>query len=221
MKLKASTRKPRRKVHKPHLSTVADARAVRSRQRIRAAFLDLLQARYLDQITIREICTKASLNYVTFFRHYLTKDSLLEDIAAEEVKQLVALTLPVFNAENTAAAAVTLCAHVDRRRKLWTTLLTGGAAATVRRTLMDLSMEVGRRREHASSWPPQEVAVAIFVASTVELLTWWLRQDRPVPVTDVAEIFEGFIVTPAITVSASRKRRATAKAQRRARPIHR
>src|SRR5690349_9189508 len=103
---KSPTRKPRRKVHKPHLSTVADARALRSRERIRTAFLGLLQTKLLDQITIREICTKASLNYVTFFRHYLTKESLLEEIATDEVKQLVALTLPVFNAENTAAAAV-------------------------------------------------------------------------------------------------------------------
>ena len=116
MKLKAPTRKLHSKVHKPHLSTVSDARAVRSREKIRNAFLRLLQTHSLEEITVREICAKASLNDVTFFRHYLTKESLLDDIAADEVKQLVALTLPVFNSENTAAAAVTLCTYVDSRR---------------------------------------------------------------------------------------------------------
>lgn len=205
MKPKAPTRKPHSKVHKPHLSTVSDARAVRSREKIRHAFLRLLQTHSLEEITVREICAKASLNDVTFFRHYLTKESLLDDIAADEVKQLVALTLPVFNSEDTAAAAVTLCAYVDSRRILWATLLVGGAAATVRRTLIDLSKKVSYVHEAPASWPPKEVAVAIFVASTVELLTWWLQQKRPVPVLDVAQIFEGFIVTPALNASGGHK----------------
>lgn len=215
MKSPAVARKPRRKVHKPHLSTVSDARAIRSRQQIRSAFLRLLQTTSIDEITIREICAKASLNYVTFFRHYLTKESLLDDIAADEVRQLVALTLPVFNSETTAAAAVTLCAHVDTHRKLWTTLLTGGAASTVRRTLIALAREANYTHEASTSWPPKDVSVAIFVASTVELLTWWLQQKTPVPVSEVAEIFEGFIVTPALNASAGHQSKASELSRRK------
>ncbi len=209
MKLKAPTRKLHSKVHKPHLSTVSDARAVRSREKIRNAFLRLLQTHSLEEITVREICAKASLNDATFFRHYLTKESLLDDIAADEVKQLVALTLPVFNSKDTAAAAETLCTYVDSRRILWASLLVGGAAATVRHTLIDLSKKASYVHEAPASWPPKEVAVAIFVASTVELLTWWLQQIKPVPVLDVAQIFEGFIVTPALNASGGHKRITT------------
>ncbi|HSW12108.1 MAG TPA: TetR/AcrR family transcriptional regulator [Solimonas sp.] len=214
MKSPAPARKPRRKVHKPHLSTASDARAVRSREQIRAAFLRLLQTTPLNEITIREICAKASLNYVTFFRHYQTKESLLEDIAADEVRQLVELTLPVFNAENTAAAAVTLCSYVDAHRKLWTTLFVGGAAESIRRTLIDLSRKVSHAHTAAEGWPPKEVAVPIFVASTVELLTWWLQQKVPAPVTEVAQIFEGFIVTPALNAAADHKLRMQKKSRR-------
>jgi AcrR family transcriptional regulator len=205
MKSPAPAKKPRSKVHKPHLSTASDARAVRSREQIRNAFLRLLETTTLNEITIREICAQASLNYVTFFRHYQTKESLLEDIAADEVKQLVELTLPVFNAENTAAAAVTLCTYIDNHRKLWTTLFVGGAAESVRRNLIDLSRKVSHAHIDSEGWPPKEVAVAIFVASTVELLTWWLQQKVPAPVSDVAQIFEGFIVTPALNAAVDHK----------------
>jgi AcrR family transcriptional regulator len=205
MKSPSPARKPRSKVHKPHLSTASDARAVRSREQIRNAFLHLLETTTLNEITVREICAKASLNYVTFFRHYQTKESLLEDIAADEVRQLVELTLPVFNAENTAAAAVTLCTYIDAHRKLWTTLFVGGAAESVRRTLIDLSRKVSHAHLASEGWPPKEVAVAIFVASTVELLTWWLQQKVPAPVSDVAQIFEGFIVTPALNAAIDHK----------------
>jgi hypothetical protein len=84
-----------------------------------------------------------------------------------------------FNAEKTAAAAITLCTYIDAHRKLWTTLFVGGAAESVRRTLIDLSRKVSHAHVDSEGWPPKEVAVAIFVASTVELLTWWLQQkDR-------------------------------------------
>lgn len=209
MKSPASSRKPSKKVHKPHLSTTLDARVVRSRAKIRDAFLHLLETFPLNEITIREICAKASLNEVTFYRHYETKECLLEEIAADEVKQLVELTLPVFNAENTAAAAVTLCTYVDDHRKLWTTLFVGGAAESVRRTLMNLSREVSHAYIASEGWPPKDVAVAIFVASTVELLTWWLQQKDPAPIKDVAQIFEGFIVTPALNAAIDHQMRTS------------
>jgi AcrR family transcriptional regulator len=214
MKSQAPARKSQRKVHKPHLSTASDARAVRSREQIRKAFLRLLRTTQLNGITIRAICAQASLNYVTFFRHYQTKESLLEDIAADEVRKLVELTLPVFNAENTAAAAVTLCTYVDTHRKLWTTLFVGGAAESVRRTLIDLSRKASHTHEASEGWPPKEVAVAIFVASTVELLTWWLQQKVPAPVSDVAQIFEEFIVTPAINAATDHQHRRPRKSRR-------
>lgn len=209
MKSPAPARKPRKKVHKPHLSTATDARVVRSREKIRTAFLRLLETAPLNDITIRAICAKASINEVTFYRHYKTKECLLEEIAADEVKQLVELTLPVFNAENTTAAAVTLCTYVDDHRKLWTTLFVGGAAESVRRTLIDLSRKVSHVYMTSEGWPPKEVAVSIFVASTVELLTWWLQQKAPAPIADVAQIFEGFIVTPALNAATDHKHAAT------------
>lgn len=213
MKSPVPARKPRKKVHKPHLSTATDARVVRTRVKIRNAFLRLLDTSPLNEITIREICAKASLNEVTFYRHYKTKECLLEEIAADEVKQLVELTLPVFNAENTTAAAVTLCTYVDNHRKLWTTLFVGGAAESVRRTLIDLSRKVSHAYLTSEGWPPKEVAVAIFVASTVELLTWWLQQKVPSPISDVAQIFEGFIVTPALNAAVDHKHSTTRKSR--------
>jgi len=201
MKSPAPTRKTSKKVHKPHLSTASDARVVRSRAKIRDAFLQLLETSPLGEITIREICAKASLNEVTFYRHYQTKECLLEEIAKDEVKELVELTLPVFNAEDTTAASITLCTYIANNRKLWTTLFVGGAAESVRRTLIDLSKEVSHVYMETEGWPPKEVAVAIFVASTVELLTWWLQQKDPASVSDVAHIFEGFIVTPALNAA--------------------
>jgi AcrR family transcriptional regulator len=74
MKAAQTPRQKPRKVHQPHLSVVQDARTIRTRERLRRAFLDLIQDQALDRITIRSICATAGVNYVTFFRHYPKKD---------------------------------------------------------------------------------------------------------------------------------------------------
>ena len=77
------------KIYRPHFSTTSDARVVRTRESLRQSMLELLATRPFEQITIRELASDAGIGYTTFFRHHPTKESLLEEIAAEEIRQLI------------------------------------------------------------------------------------------------------------------------------------
>src|ERR1700759_5154503 len=81
--------------YRPHLKTAKDARAVRTRAALREAMLQLLGTQALDDITILDLCQTAGIGYTTFFRHHPTKQALLEDVAAEEMAQLINLTVPI------------------------------------------------------------------------------------------------------------------------------
>jgi AcrR family transcriptional regulator len=70
------------------MSTPNDPWALRCRQALRTALLTLIDQRLFDQITIRDITNAAGVSYPVFFRRYATKDDLLEDVAAEEVRAL-------------------------------------------------------------------------------------------------------------------------------------
>src|SRR5699024_5059526 len=109
-----------------------DARQLRSRRALTGAMLELLEEKPFDQVTIREISSRAGTGYATFFRHYATKESLLADIASEEIADLLAMTTPVLYDINSSESTRALCGHVAEHRQLWTALLTGGAASTVR-----------------------------------------------------------------------------------------
>ena len=187
------------KVHQPQLSTNQDPRAVRSRDALRRAFLELLETRPLEQITVQEITEAAGVGYVTFFRHHATKEFLLNEIAAEQIRQLVDLTLPVFDAHDTRAASVALCAYVDQHRALWSTLLTGGAAAALREEYIRVSREVAQTRTKADAWCPADIVGILVVSSTLELLTWWLRQKKPVSIDKIAQIHYRAIIAPMIS----------------------
>jgi AcrR family transcriptional regulator len=186
------------KGHQPLLFNAQDPRAVRSREALRSAFLELLETKALDQITIQEITDRAGVGYVTFFRHHGTKELLLSEIAADQIRRLVELTLPVLDAVDSRAASVALCSYVNEHRALWTTLLTGGAAAVLREEYIRVSAEVARGRAKPDAWLPPDIAGILFVTSTLELLTWWLRQKRPIPIERVAEMHDRVITSPVI-----------------------
>lgn len=189
----------RSKVHQPELSTNQDPRAIRSREALRRAFLGLLETRPLEQITVQEITEAAGVGYVTFFRHHATKEFLLNEIAAEQIRCLVDLTLPIFDAHDARAASVALCAYVDEHRALWSTLLTGGAAAALREEYIRVSREVAQTRAKTNAWCPVDIVGILVVSSTLELLTWWLRQKKPLSIDKVAEIHYRAVISPVIS----------------------
>lgn len=187
------------KIHRPHLRTARDARAVRTREALRQALLRLLDLKALEQITIRDICEVATVGYTTFFRHHPTKESLLDDVAAEQMGRLVGLAISVADAsENIRRASIALCTYVDEHRKLWSTLLTGGAAGAMRDEFMRLSTQIAATRAQPLVWPPADIATILVVSSTIELLSWWLRAKKPLTIEQVAEIHERVIITPTV-----------------------
>ena len=205
------------RTYQPRYSTADDPRTVRTRESLRDALLRLLEQKPLEQITIREIVAGASISYVTFFRHHPTKEALLHDIAEEQVRRLTYLILPAIDARDTRAASTALCVYVDYNRKLWTTLLTGGAAAVMREAFLGHAAEVAASRSDPDNWLPPDLAVRLNVSSTIEVLTWWLRQKRPLPIERVAEIHERVVIVPILEAAETGKWKTTGK-RRQQRP---
>ena len=186
------------KILRPHLRTARDARAVRTREALRQALLRLLDLKPMEQITIRDICEVANVGYTTFFRHHSTKESLLDDVAAEQMGRLVGLAMSVQDTADTRSASIALCTYVDEHRKIWSTLLTGGAAGVMRDEFLRLTREISATRMRPGTWPPNDIATILIVSSTIELLSWWLRAKKPLTIEQVAEIHERVIITPAV-----------------------
>ena len=187
-------------------SNVADPRAVKSGQALRAAMLTLLQRKPLEQITIREIAASAGVHYATFFRHHPTKEALLDEVAADQIDRLVELTLPVLDAVDWHASFLALATYVEEHRKLWTVLLTGGAAGAMRAELLRVSQEVAVKRALQDGFIPVDLAVICTVGLIVEIVSWWLRQpEGAVSVQQVALILHR-VVLPSTVQSALEER---------------
>ena len=158
--------------------------------------LQLLEDKAFNRVTVRDIAARAGIGYATFFRHYAAKEELLHDVVADEIAALLAIALPTFQATRTRESALALCTYVHERRVLWTTLLTGGAAGVVRDEFIRQARKIRVGRGQTPDWLPAELGVVHGVAATLEILTWWLRRERRLPVTRIADILHRLVLSP-------------------------
>lgn len=176
-------------------------RATQTRPILRSALLSLLDERPFEQLTIREITSKARVGYATFFRHYPDKDSLLNDLAASEIGGLLNRALPILDTPDTRGSARALCAYVWEHRKLWSTFLTGGAAGTLKDEFIRQAKQIAEARPNHVAALPAELLVVFAVTGTVEILAWWLSQKTPASVNQMAEVLDRLIVAPSMAQS--------------------
>ena len=173
-----------------------DARIVRSRAALRVALLELIEHRRFEAITIREITDKAGVGYATFYRHYPTKSALLDDIAAEQIRVLVALNLPVLQTRNAREACLTKFRHIAQQRSLWHALLTGGAASTIREEIIQIAREVSLTYRPAGHWLPDDLGFRFVASALVEVLTWWLERGDQISAEQGAELLDRLVMGP-------------------------
>ncbi|MCE7795568.1 TetR/AcrR family transcriptional regulator [Sphingobium sufflavum] len=183
------------------MSTPLDARMQRSRRTLRDALLAVLEEKPFDQITVREITARAKVGYATFFRHYASKEALLHDLAAGEIGDLLDMAVPVLFVANSLESCRAMCAYVYERRVLWTALLTGGAAGTVRDEFIRQARIVTARAPTRSNGLPGDLSTVWATGGCIDVLAWWLAQRTPYSVEQVAEIVDRLIVGPIVADS--------------------
>lgn len=171
-----------------------DARAQRSLEALRGAFLELIATRPLGDISIKEICDRAGISYPTFYRRFAGKEELLARIATDEVRLLLELGLAAARQGNEGGSAEAMCEYIEGRRSLWRTLLTGGAADAMRQEFMLLSREVAETHPRSNPWLPVDLAVPFVSSGIFEILAWWMKQPESYPTSNVVKLLDALVI---------------------------
>jgi AcrR family transcriptional regulator len=180
-------------------SAPTDARQVRSRKALTGAMLELLEESPFDQLTIREITARAGTGYATFFRHYPDKESLLADVASQEIASLLAMTMPLLGSATSGETTRALCRHVGEHGNLWSALLTGGAAGILREEFIRQARELAGSMPPPEGWLPGDLAVVYGTGATVDLLAWWLARRAEYSADQIAAILDRLVISPIVS----------------------
>lgn len=171
-----------------------DARAQRSLDALRAAFLTLVKTRPWEDVSIKEICDAAGLSYPTFYRRFSGKDELLARIAAQEVQRLLTLGMGSKHQREAGGSSEAMCAYVALNRPLWRTLLTGGASGAMREEFMRLAREIAETGQRNNPWLPIDLAVSFVASGIFEILAWWMKQEDNYPTNHVVKLVDILII---------------------------
>ena len=204
--------------HRARALIPTDARQLRTRRMLRDALLALLERKHFAEISVRDIVAEAGIGYATFFRHHASKEELLDEIAAEQIEHLMSLAMPLLAERDTRASCVALCRYVGEHRALWSALLAGGAAGTLRAEFIRLA-KGGAAKVRSSGWLPVELGAVYGVGATIEILTWWLQRPAgEYSAEHIAEFLDRLVVTPSTVAgrrdAPRRARRSTSPSRR-------
>jgi AcrR family transcriptional regulator len=175
---------------------MTDPRVTKTRAALAEAVLSLAAEKPFADVTIMEIAERAEVGYASFFRHYKDKDALLSAVADSLVDDLSAIIMPAMQHDDTAAAALAICRYVDENRLISRALLAGGAESTVRRHIIERSIEASSLWDSAAGEVPAALLVTHSVVATLGLLTWWLDHGKGVPVETMGQLVDRLVMAP-------------------------
>ena len=163
----------------------ADPRAVRTRNRLRGALLDLLLTRSWDDITVADVVAHARCSRSTFYAHYDDRDAVLTDafLGAMDI-------VPATGEDHCLAFVPGLFEHLARHRVLAEPYLVQGHGGPMVSALRDRIRAHIRERLDATApnlADTERAELAAVVGGAVwAAMLWWLEHGRDVTPTDAA-----------------------------------
>ncbi len=77
-----------------------DLRIIKTQEQLQNALLELLDAKELKEITVKEICGKAGISRNAFYQHYRYKEDLFEQMVEKATERIRNSLVPVIHDES-------------------------------------------------------------------------------------------------------------------------
>jgi AcrR family transcriptional regulator len=188
--------------HAAHAAIGADIdrRALRTRQALHQALLQLIRERDYDEITVSDITERANVGRSTFYAHFTDKDDLLRSGAGHLRAVLM------FEHGNAVADEARperrplgfsrfMTAHLKEQHQLYRALMRGRAGPIILDRFRQFLCEIVRAElasSSAAAKPPSavpEIAVQFVVGAYMSVLTWWLDRGAKEPPEEIDRAF--------------------------------
>ncbi len=174
---------------------VSNLRVRRTQKLLREALIELIEERGFEALTVGELTSRALVSRAAFYRNYLDKYDLVEQIFEEAMSALLNAVGEI-GPEHPPEMWVTFFEHIADYKRLYRALLgSKGSPWFVRKmrtSLAGLVSELGHlpHGPNASARPVHTFSDAFVpdLVSTlfVEAITWWLEQERAYTPTEIA-----------------------------------
>jgi len=177
-----------------------DRRVQRTRKLLREALMSLILEEGYDAISIQDITDKANLGRATFYLHFKDKDELLLEVMDEFIQdffqQVPQLSQAHWRLDDTKAIAKIFDFAADHY-DLYRILIMGSGGITASRQLQGTIADTIHACiiEEMETMGVKPIISPDFIAnhfagSLLATIYWWLDNDLPYTVDEMAEMFQ-------------------------------
>jgi AcrR family transcriptional regulator len=175
--------------------SASNLRVRRTQKLLREAFIELIEERGFDALTISELTERAMVSRAAFYRTYQDKYDLVEQIFEEALSALLNAIGEMCPEQHPPEIWVTFFEHIAKYERLYRALLgSKGSSWFVRKmraSLADLVKAHGHGHRLATADRPvltfsDELVPDLVSTMLVEAITWWLEQGRPSTPREIA-----------------------------------
>jgi AcrR family transcriptional regulator len=177
-----------------------DRRVQRTRKLLREALMELILEVGYDAISIQDITDKANLGRATFYLHFKDKDDLLLDVIdqmmSDFMDQVPQLSADQWQLEDTKAVEKLFDFAADHY-DLYRILIIGSGGITASRQLqrriaenIESAIETELEETGGDPMVPPHFLANHFAGDLLAIIYWWLDNDLPYTVSQMAEMFQ-------------------------------
>lgn len=189
-----------------------DRRKQRTRRALSDALIALILEKGFDAVTIQDITERADLRRATFYLHYKDKEELLMATLQATFDQLVSQLEPLMKRDTLAGKTqvetfrITF-QHVADHHRLYCVILGGQGAAPIARHIREYIAGQIQSALHRALPLPADVLANYMAGAELALITWWVENDRPYSVDQMAEMAQRLILDGVQGVLGERRER--------------
>lgn len=177
-----------------------DPRVIRTRKLLREALIELIPEKGYDEITIKDITDRATLNRATFYLHYRDKEDLL-DRGFEEIWDELTRENPFPKApggklslDATRETVLTDFEHLAKHAEFYRVMIGKHGVAHFIYRMQDYVYRSTEARLKAlgpsrhKTDLPLEIVLQFVASAYVGLMHWWLDNDLPSAPGEMADL---------------------------------
>ncbi|MFP5109279.1 TetR/AcrR family transcriptional regulator [Neobacillus sp. C211] len=170
--------------------TKVDRRVLKSQEAIKKAFIELLNEKGFDKMTIQDISDLANVNRRTVYLHYLDKFDLLDKLIEEHINNLKEMFVSLSETDINTAGQI-IFEYFQSNYLFFSTMMVGGGAPYFRSRYLEFSVELLKDEVDTSEGKNKglnkDIILRFVAAAYVEIVEWWLKEGMPHPPRVMAE----------------------------------
>jgi len=174
-----------------------DRRIRRTKSAIKEAFIDLLNEKEIEKITIQDITKRADINRGTFYLHFEDKYLLLDKMENECIAEISNVT-EFYNvlgndAEETGRLFIknvltTIFHHIDRNINFYRTILKLDRTSRLEEKMNSLFKENMQNYisvDHVIAGIPEMYFYRYVSGATISVMKYWVQDPKRLPVDEL------------------------------------